>query len=619
MNIGVQPGEYFFGVNDVTFEKTAFFRQLFVPSGKDEYIAEQLQNISMSADEQISTKKALKRLTDAKNMLSGRLKNGLIPKLESEQYELEQKLTDAFETNRMIQELSDKITEYRRMISENARILEKLNSESENIDKYESILRLKQLMELERNEARAQLEYIEAKKLLKKEQLPENSVITSMLSLNAEYKSELRNKERIYADITKEEEDLRNLQSDSGENNENVKAFQKKAKKQRTFAIVLMIIGFLMCVSGVAFYLMEKNVLFLIIALSVGLLLFAISFVSVVMLRKKLKSKGYESLKDLEAIIKSYPLFEQRVNDKKNKITSLNNAYTGLVNRLDEQKKNIENAISEYIFLDKSKSYEEQIDFISDAVQKVVQKREAYKTHSATREKATENIDMDALSAQAQGAVKPEREKVKVDNEINFYSQQMKIFEEKERESERQKALLEGRGSDPAVLTGKRDAVKSKLLEYRKKYAALETAVEKLTEASEYMKSTVAPRINAYAGEFFSSATKGKYTALSVDTAMAMSFKDDTGIKSCDYLSAGTRDSAYLCLRFALIKLLYNGVNPPIILDDAFGRFDDERLEALLGLLSAKSTEGQIFIFTCGDRERNLLDKAGINYSALSL
>lgn len=619
LNTGVQPGEHFFGVNEVTFEKTAFFRQLTIPSGKDEYIAEQLQNIAMSADEQISTKKALKRLTDARNMLSGRAKSGLIPKMEADQTELEQKLTDAADTNKMILELVDKITDSKKMASDNGKILEKLTAERENINKYEAALRLSQLKELERTEARAKLDYTEAMNLLNTETLPDNAVITSLLSLNAEYKSDLRNKEKVYSEITKEEEELGKIQNGVGTNKEKAEELKKKVKRRNIVAMLFSTVGLVLLITGLIFRTTTDYHNFFNIRMVLGLFLSTIGNILNIFTNRLITKQGFKSLKDLEATLSNYPLFEQRINDKKSKILSLNNAYAELVNKTEIQKNKLEAGISDFIRIDKAMSYEEQIEFISDTAQKIRQKLEAYKANNETRKKATHNLDIDTLTAEATGAVKPEREKLKVDNEISFYSQQKKIFEDKEREYDRQKALLEGKGSDPAVLMGKRDSVKKKLEEYRKKYASLDLAVSILSESSEVMKSTVAPRINKYASEFFAGATNKKYETLSVDTTMAMNFEDKSGTKSCDYLSAGTRDSAYLCLRFALIKLLYGGINPPVILDDAFGRLDDDRLEALLSLLSTESNNSQTFILTCGDREQKLLDRAGKQYSLLTL
>lgn len=617
LNPGVSPGEHFFGVNDQVFEKTAFFKQLTIPSGKDEYIAEQLQNIAMSADEKINSGKALKRLTEARNMLLGRGKSGFIPKLEIEREELKQRFTDAVDTNRQIQELADKIAESRRLISDNNVILKKLYEEKENITKYEAAQRLTQLKELERNELKTKHDYEESAKLVKKSELPNNSFITTLLSLNADYKMDLRSREKSFNVLQMEEEELKKLNGNVGADRDKAEALKKQTNKKRSLKTIFIIVSTLLILGGAGVTVINPYVGLGLIVM--GIIACIIIVTIALSLKKLLKSYGVKSLSELNQMIGNFPLIEQRIMDKKNRVASLNNGYSELLNRLEENKKQLEAGILEYMKIDHSMSYEEQIEYISDTAQKISQKLNIYKTNSQIRKKAIENVNLTSLTEEALGAVKPEREKSKVDNQINFYTQQMKIYQDKERENERQKAMLEGRGSDPAVLMGKRDAVKVKLDEYKKKYASLELAISMLSEANDYMKSTVAPRINTYASDFFGNATNGKYNTLSIDTSIAMNFADKTGIKSCDYLSAGTRDSAYLCLRFALIKLLYGGINPPIILDDAFGRLDDERLEALLSLLSEANSDSQTFIFTCGDREQKLLEKCGKAYTLLSL
>jgi DNA repair exonuclease SbcCD ATPase subunit len=602
------PGEYFLGVSEQVFEKTAFFKQLTVPSGKDEYIAEQLQNIAMSADEKINTTKALKRLTDARNMLSGRAKSGLIPKFEAERETLEQRISEAADTNRQIQELSDKIAESEKTIKHNGEIIKKLTDERENISKYEAFQRLTQIRELEKNEEKSKKDYEEARKQLQGQELPAGAQINAMLTLNAEYKSELRAKEKLFDELQKEEAELQSMQNSEGLGREEAEEIKAKAKKKTAFGIAFSVLAVLFAVAGVF-------LVFLFAAAAISAVIAVVGFTSA---KKVLKTHNINKMSDLEFIISGYPLMEQRIAEKKNKVAAVNNAYSELVTKIEAMKKQLEVYITQYTEINNAMSYEEQIEFISETAQKIRQKLTVYKTAYETREKATAAVNMQTLMNEAEGAVRPEREKAKVEQELNFYTQQTAIFEKKLRESEGQKKYLEGRSGDLAVLTGKRDAVKTRLEEYKKKYASLELAIKMLGESSDYMKSTVAPRINAYASDYFGNATNGKYDTLSVDTTMAMSFSDNMGTKSCDYLSAGTRDSAYLCLRLALIRLLYGNVNPPLVLDDAFGRLDDARLEALLTLL-AEATDCQTFIFTCGDREEKLLKATGKDYTELSL
>lgn len=52
----------------------------------------------------------------------------------------------------------------------------------------------------------------------------------------------------------------------------------------------------------------------------------------------------------------------------------------------------------------------------------------------------------------------------------------------------------------------------------------------------------------------------------------------------------------------------------PIILDEAFAYYDEERLTNILKYLNEEFKENQIIIFTCTDREKEILEKENIPY-----
>ena len=57
----------------------------------------------------------------------------------------------------------------------------------------------------------------------------------------------------------------------------------------------------------------------------------------------------------------------------------------------------------------------------------------------------------------------------------------------------------------------------------------------------------------------------------------------------------------------------------PIILDEAFAYYDEERLENILKYLNEECKDNQIIIFTCTDREKNILGKEKIEYNLINL
>ena len=73
-------------------------------------------------------------------------------------------------------------------------------------------------------------------------------------------------------------------------------------------------------------------------------------------------------------------------------------------------------------------------------------------------------------------------------------------------------------------------------------------------------------------------------------------------------LSGGVIDEFYLACRLALVKLIFGGKKPPLILDDPFANFDDVRLSKTLGFLRKLSEEYQIIIFTLKDSYDKVAD-----------
>ena len=57
----------------------------------------------------------------------------------------------------------------------------------------------------------------------------------------------------------------------------------------------------------------------------------------------------------------------------------------------------------------------------------------------------------------------------------------------------------------------------------------------------------------------------------------------------------------------------------PIILDEAFAYYDEERLKNILEYLNKEYKNNQIIIFTCTERERNILNNLNIEYQNICI
>ena len=145
-----------------------------------------------------------------------------------------------------------------------------------------------------------------------------------------------------------------------------------------------------------------------------------------------------------------------------------------------------------------------------------------------------------------------------------------------------------------------------------RKWSAYMLAIEALNNASGKLREGISPKLAKNAGKLFSAMTSGKYDTLGVDTDFELSFSDGTMMREASYLSAGTGDLVYICLRMALIELLYKRSLPPFLFDESFSRMDDERMEKVLTLISKYAQKDyQSILFTCHSREKNAMQKIG--------
>jgi len=76
-------------------------------------------------------------------------------------------------------------------------------------------------------------------------------------------------------------------------------------------------------------------------------------------------------------------------------------------------------------------------------------------------------------------------------------------------------------------------------------------------------------------------------------------FKADSLLRvSMDSMSPATKDSMYFALKFALIESMLNHIALPVVLDDPFVMFDDERLAAAVAILKRLSQRTQVVLLT---------------------
>ena len=140
----------------------------------------------------------------------------------------------------------------------------------------------------------------------------------------------------------------------------------------------------------------------------------------------------------------------------------------------------------------------------------------------------------------------------------------------------------------------------------------MQTAYEKIRES-------LSPVFTEELCNLISKITNGKYNKLKFSDTDGLTVEIDDGrYISAENLSIGTIDQMYLALRFSTLKAV-SKENMPIILDEAFAYFDDERLKNILLFINKNYRDKQIIIFTCSNREKEILNKLYLKYNLVEI
>ncbi len=135
---------------------------------------------------------------------------------------------------------------------------------------------------------------------------------------------------------------------------------------------------------------------------------------------------------------------------------------------------------------------------------------------------------------------------------------------------------------------------------------ALELAIQKLLELSKDVHQELSVKLNERASSILAEITGGKYEMLFVDEKLKMSLYTAGKRISIQQVSRGTIEQIYFALRMAAGEILYEE-EYPVILDDTFVFYDDNRLENTMRWLM--ENKKQVIIFTCQKREQEILNK----------
>ena len=150
---------------------------------------------------------------------------------------------------------------------------------------------------------------------------------------------------------------------------------------------------------------------------------------------------------------------------------------------------------------------------------------------------------------------------------------------------------------------------REKLLNYND---TIEIAKEVLKESYDELKNNVGPEFDKKLSYIVGKITNNKYNDVYIDNEHNIKIKTEHGeYVNLERFSTGTIEQVNLALRLAYIDTI-SKERLPIILDEAFAFYDDERLANIMRFLSEEYIDRQVIIFTCSNREKKIIDEENI-------
>ena len=206
-----------------------------------------------------------------------------------------------------------------------------------------------------------------------------------------------------------------------------------------------------------------------------------------------------------------------------------------------------------------------------------------------------------------------------INNEINLLESEINNLKIENNRLELQKENIEPQLENLSSLEEELYSLKEQYEELQKNNESIELVKTLLARAYDNMKNSVSPVFTQKLSNSIATITKGKYCKLSFNDEQGLIVELENGnYIPAERLSTGTIDQLYLSLRLAMLDEISNE-KVPIILDESFAYYDDERLKNILNYLVNEFNDRQIIIFTCSHREKDILTQENIHYNFVTI
>ena len=627
---GRNPGDVFLGVPEDIFVRTAYITQAGARV-EGEKITNAIENILLSGNEQINTKKALKDLDQTRIFYRHKIgTGGRIQELKDERDDKVSRIVKGAEDNAAIISKEGSLREYSAKTAENEK---KLTGIYADIDYYETGEKMKmvgkilalsdKVKELESEKAKINGEISGEDGFIPDREYGEKlkTAMSTVASCDEQVQQVRETAEQEEPVRPDDSYDTVKYAEDKSLSDDSYKRANAKRISLIIFGVISAIISFIGIGTGIFTFMADKSIGSIIAIISVGI--FLIPIILLVVLRDKFPSydlKKYNIPKDgidrkIEQCRREIGEYEEKMrirSDAGGRLAQIEETRAGAENEIKTllDKWGRDNAEAASAECDK---YFEDIELIDRQI------GEASAAYNAANEQFGGAEKISAVVKHANDISLSEEGLAEIDidrltKEKNYLEASQKSMGEFITSVNNELLVLKATSTDINKLSDEVNALNLEIEKDTFICDALELAHKRLSEAGDAVRKEISPRLSKRAGEILGALTDGKYKNVGVSDNLSMNYETYSGgSQDIGFMSAGTMDLAYISLRFALVELLYEENDPPIIFDESFSRLDDKRLIDTLKLLHGVAADAgmQIVIFTSTGRDAAAMNGIG--------
>lgn len=467
------------------------------------------------------------------------------------------------EINRLESELTTKEEEYKKA---------KLNFET--VKKYNELLEKYNLLKTRNRELSAEIERIKE--------------INIELKNKEKNLEEFKDYEKITDDVLENYKILNNLKKELSKKEEKIKQLSSSEPSVLPRKLILGINGFI--IAGLTFLTGMKYKIPSLFILSAGIAILTLGFIVYTLIKHSKEKFKKETVLHLQ---------RKEIEDLKQKIIILNNTLTEYIALLEDE--GFEYKFEQYRKLSKD------IDNLKFTLSKMKDLNDLKNSQADIEDEmfmCTKMLDeMESnnpfLSRFKQDPSKGIDYVNEIETEINSFEKDIEDLKSEIWGKKKELATTYTENESIEMLDDRIDEIKEELDNYILQKESYIVAIDTLREAILEYQEKHLDRLSRNVSEFFKKITKGRYMEINLSDEFEpmIKFKDSRMINLSN-LSCGAEEQLYFAIRLALIKEINNVTSLPLILDDSFVNFDNDRLKVVRDILYSIIPDNQVILLT---------------------